>query len=190
MDSRDVGSDPVHPLVLLFFLQQQGTKNLELSCQLHALGQKLAGRDINSNGFVDAEDDGELQTDGNFSCNTGEFIRGLEPHVEEVNPEDAAVLRNVAAELIEIADRMERNMVARSAQSLIRKLTSSPLQDWRRHLATEVQVMLKRSQGTGLEQMPQERVMLALTMMLNRAAVHQPHSAEVTLTVLHLYRVL
>ncbi|XP_035280315.1 BH3 interacting domain death agonist [Anguilla anguilla] len=171
MEPGGVELDRITPLVFLSFLQQD-CKNEELTKQLDTLGQelKLDWRDINCNGFdQDAEEDGELQTDGHFCCKPRDLVAHLEPSVEvarQVNPANEAVLRNVAAELIEIADQMENRVVSRAADNLMRKLQSSPPQDWKRHLSAEVQSVLGQGLGSGLEQLPQERVVLALTMML------------------------
>ncbi|KAJ8391057.1 hypothetical protein AAFF_G00096780 [Aldrovandia affinis] len=150
MDSGNVGMDPITPLVFLSFLQQQGCRNEEFVNQLADLGNelKLTKKDINCNGFDgDAEEDGELQTDGHFCCGIRSVVAHLEPSVEvAVHPADAAALRNVAAELIAIADQLESR-------------------DWKRHLSMEVERVMGQV-GTGLEQLPQERVLLALTMTL------------------------
>ncbi|KAJ8381795.1 hypothetical protein SKAU_G00025730 [Synaphobranchus kaupii] len=174
MESGDVELGPITPLVFLAFLQQQPPNNDELANQLYVLGQelKLARGDINCNGFEDdAEEDGELQTDGHFCCSTN--IRGLVADLDAsvevawpANPANEAVLRNVAAELIEIANQMENRVVSRAAENLIQKLQNSPLRDWKRHLSAEVQSALRQGLGSGLEQLPQERVLLALTMTL------------------------
>ncbi|KAJ8261903.1 hypothetical protein GJAV_G00159790 [Gymnothorax javanicus] len=171
MESGDVTLDPITPLLFLTFLKQPRCKNDEFTRELDALGHELtfASGDISCNGFE--EEDGELQTDGNFCCSSRDLVADLMPGVElrwQDNPADEAVLRNVAAELIVIADHMENRVVSRASENLIRKLQRSPLQDWKRHLSSEVQWALREGLGGGLEMLPQERVLLALTMTLVR----------------------
>ncbi|XP_036373899.1 BH3 interacting domain death agonist isoform X1 [Megalops cyprinoides] len=173
MDNGDEGLDPITPLVFLSFLQHQSGRNEELTSELDALARQLKlTTDINCNGVDgDAEEDGELQTDGHLCYNPRDHVRDLQP----AWPADEDVLRNVAAGLIEIADQLENRMVAQAAENLINKLQGSPLQHWQTHLSAEVDRMLKAGLDPWLEQLPHERVVLVLTMTLvKRACEHMP----------------
>ncbi|XP_061108658.1 BH3 interacting domain death agonist isoform X1 [Conger conger] len=168
--------DDIIPLVFVSFLQHKPCKNDQLAHQLDVLAQdlKLPRRDINCNGL--AEEDGDLQTDGHHCCSTTDLVAGLEPMVAFA--EDPAMLRNLAAELINIADQMEHRVVSQAAQNLSRKLQNSLQQDWKKHLSAEVDWALKQGVGvgSGLEQLPHERVLLALTMTLVKGACERvPH---------------
>ncbi|XP_066580663.1 BH3 interacting domain death agonist [Amia ocellicauda] len=171
--SRDYSTS----LILLSFLKQQGCKNEEFAKELESLGEELKlSRDVNSNHgdygrdcYYD-DDDGELQADGNFCpfSNLSGLARGMQADVREslpMNAVDEAALRNVAVGLIEIADRLEQSVLTRASENLTRRLQNLSPEDWHNTLSYEVQDLMQRRLPT-LCNLPQERVMLVLTMAL------------------------
>ncbi|KAJ8002884.1 hypothetical protein DPEC_G00163590 [Dallia pectoralis] len=158
------------PLVFLTFLQQQSCNNAELKRELDSLSYELKRtQDINCPGLgTNFHEEGELQTDGHYG--SGRIYLGdLEPQVElelPVDPAEEAALRAVAAGLIEIADQLERSLVVQASENLTKKLMKFSVPMWRHHLALEVEWLKKQSLGSVLDHLPQERVILALTLTL------------------------
>ncbi|KPP75543.1 BH3-interacting domain death agonist-like [Scleropages formosus] len=79
---------------------------------------------------------------------------------------DPAVLRAVAEELVRIADQLENRVVSRSVERLMERLQGAPNQSWKDYLSEEVMIMLHGSLGPELNQLPMERMLLALTFTL------------------------
>uniref|UniRef100_A0A672HMA6 BH3-interacting domain death agonist n=1 Tax=Salarias fasciatus TaxID=181472 RepID=A0A672HMA6_SALFA len=84
----------------------------------------------------------------------------------------AAAFRQVAEGLREIAAQLEQDVAplapptGRTGSPCV-----SPFQQWRHHLAYEVERAMR--QGVGLEHLPQERVLMALTLTLVRGVCVQ-----------------
>ncbi|XP_059190707.1 BH3 interacting domain death agonist [Centropristis striata] len=155
-------------LVVLAFLQADCSSS-EYETALLSLGKDLnLTRDINFNGpRKDVLDDGDLECDGHLPSSITAAIADLQPSVELQWPRnngDAAALQQVAEELREIADQLEHNMVAQATQNLSRNISTSPTEHWKEHLTQEVERMIRR--GVGLDHLPQERVIVALTLTL------------------------
>ncbi|MGH0149601.1 UNVERIFIED_CONTAM: hypothetical protein FKN15_044740 [Acipenser sinensis] len=78
---------------------------------------------------------------------------------------DVGAVRQIAANLIEIADQLDQSVVSRASGHLARRMQNRISQDWTGLLSSEVECMMR--QGIpGLQQFPQEKVMLTLTMVL------------------------
>ncbi|XP_034542437.1 BH3 interacting domain death agonist [Notolabrus celidotus] len=164
-------------LVVLTFLQAD-YRNPEYGKELHSLGREIClARDINANDpLKDGVDDGDLQTDGHQISCVRASLQGLQPSADQPwarNRDEAGLLR-VAEELREIADQLERNVMAQATQNLGREISSSPLHQWKDHLTREVDRVMR--QGVGLEHLAQERVVVALTLTLVKGVCEQaPH---------------
>ncbi|XP_017547623.1 BH3 interacting domain death agonist [Pygocentrus nattereri] len=169
-------------LVFLTFLDQTPCQNKDLEKELHRLGYDLklttdsGGTKYAHHGLVDLsiECDGELETDGNIPTNPRDFLQGVLPEVHlalPVNPEEAQAVREVAAELIRIADELNLMIVSRAAEGLARKLNStSSLESWHILLVQSVDNLLKEVPGVHTEQ-----VVMALTFSLVKAVCeHTP----------------
>ncbi|KAM9754977.1 BH3 interacting domain death agonist isoform 1-T1 [Menidia menidia] len=141
--------------VILAFLQAD-LGLLDYNNELLALSKDFP-RDINANGpRTETLLDGDLECDGNPRSSIN----------FEGDDVDAAALREVAEGLRDIAARIEHNLVARATENLKRKLRDFPPEQWTHHLADEVDRLMKG--GVGLDFLPQERVMVALTLTLVR----------------------
>ncbi|XP_035498427.1 BH3 interacting domain death agonist isoform X2 [Scophthalmus maximus] len=179
-------------LVILAFLQTDGG-NSEYSKELLSLGNDFnLTRDVNCNVpghnqhqqhqhqrsiAITQDDDGDLETDGHLPSCPLLYTRDLQPSVELQwlrNHEAAAELRRVAEELREIGAQIEQEVVARATRNLRRNISASPSEQWRTYLTREVEQVMRR--GVGLEQLPQERVLMALTLTLVKGVCEQaPH---------------
>ncbi|KAL6479109.1 hypothetical protein MHYP_G00125420 [Metynnis hypsauchen] len=173
-------------LLFLTFLDQTHCHNKDLEKELHRLSYDIklgtdpgvysGGIEYADHGLVDwsIECDGELETDGNIPTNPRDFLQGVLPEVHlelPVNPEEAQAVREVAAELIRIADELNHIIVSRAAEGLARKLTSNTsLESWHILLVQSVDNLLKEVPGVHTEQ-----VVMALTFSLVKAVCeHTP----------------
>ncbi|XP_036440513.1 BH3 interacting domain death agonist [Colossoma macropomum] len=173
-------------LLFLTFLDQAHCYNKDLEKELHRLSHDLklstdpgvysGGIEYADHGLVDwsIECDGELETDGNIPTNPREFLQGVLPEVHlelPVNPEEAQAVREVAAELIRIADELNHIIVSRAVEGLARNLTSNTsLESWHILLIQSVDNLLKEVPGVHTEQ-----VVMALTFSLVKAVCeHTP----------------
>ncbi|KAI3371582.1 hypothetical protein L3Q82_024152 [Scortum barcoo] len=145
--------------------------------ELLSLGQEInLGRtwDINRNGPQpgrDPPEDGDLECDGHL-CLSAQ-IGDIQPSVELRRPgnhAEAAAYQQVAEELRQIAAQLEHNMVARATQNLSRNIAASP-SEVGSHLRREVERVM--TQGVGLDNLPQERVIMALTLTLVKGICEQ-----------------
>lgn len=155
-------------LVILAFLQAD-CRDSEYRKELISLGSHLnLTRDINSNDpWIESSEDEGLECDGHLQSSIRDYVQDLQPLVELQWPRDhaeAAAVRRIAEDLREVAAQLEHNVVARATQNLSSNLQASPFEQWKRHLAVEVQRAMQ--QGVGLEHLPQERVAVALTLAL------------------------
>ncbi|KAM8750773.1 BH3 interacting domain death agonist [Acanthopagrus schlegelii] len=163
-------------LVIFAFLQAD-CGDSEYSEELRSLGQEInPNRDINCNGFgEDSSEDGYLESDGgHLNDRITEAIRDIQPSV--VLPENhAEVFVQIAQELREIAAQLEHSVVAQATQNLSRNINAShSTQEWGNYLSTEVERVLR--QGLRLNDLPQERVILALSLTLVKGVCKQaPH---------------
>lgn len=112
-------------------------------------------------GYRQQEDDGHLETDGHTSSNLTVALQGFEPFVNLPEP---AILQQIAAEINEIAARLEHDAVTRATQNLTRNLSRSSTEHWGSYLDLEVNNLL--AHGVRLDNLQQERVMAALTFTL------------------------
>ncbi|XP_068578764.1 BH3 interacting domain death agonist [Cebidichthys violaceus] len=158
-------------LVILAFLQADCGSS-EYGKELLSLGKDFnLTRDINHNGprqdDGDIECDGHLESDGHVSSSIAAALGDVEPSVElqwPRNRAEAADLQQIAEGLREIADQLEHNVVAEAVQNLSRNISASHSEQWKDHLRWEVDRVMRR--GVGLEHLPQERVIVALTLTL------------------------
>ncbi|XP_060932658.1 BH3 interacting domain death agonist isoform X2 [Limanda limanda] len=178
MDNRvmDVPGGSSAALVMLAFLQAD-CRGAEIQKELHSLGNELhvTHRDINCNGpRVDPSEDGDLETDGHLEYESVHMdLQGIQPVVElpwQWNQDPAANIQQVAGELREIADQLEESVMTQATRNLMRN-TSDSRAEWRTHLNSEVQRIIRN--GTGLEHLPQERVFMALTLTLVKGVCEQ-----------------
>ncbi|KAI4875817.1 hypothetical protein NFI96_017149, partial [Prochilodus magdalenae] len=131
-------SDNVDCFSLLFltFLDQIPCRNPEFVDELHKLDREVkqitdpvvcSWENVygeHSNPYIEC--DGELETDGHISSNPRDFLQDVLPVVHPelpVNEEQAQAVREVAAELIRIADDLNHSIVSQAAESLAKKLT-------------------------------------------------------------------
>uniref|UniRef100_UPI0037E9AEBA BH3 interacting domain death agonist isoform X1 n=1 Tax=Semicossyphus pulcher TaxID=241346 RepID=UPI0037E9AEBA len=161
-------------LVILTFLEAD-YRSPEYGKELLSLGQEIhLTRDINANGsWKDTLDDGHLETDGHMSSCIKASLGDIQPSVDLqwARNWDHAGVRQVAEELREIAAQLEHNVVAQATQNLGRKISNSPLHQWKDHLTREVERVMR--QGVGLEHLAQERVIMALTLTLVKGVCEQ-----------------
>ncbi|PWA33127.1 hypothetical protein CCH79_00013019, partial [Gambusia affinis] len=153
-------------LVVYFFLQPD-SKDLNYNKELCSKGNELiASREINDNGNqVEAEDHGELQTDGHLPGNITGCLEDILPLVGLPRPggqQEVINIQAVAQELREIAAQFELQVVARAAQNLTRNISESP-SELGNHLVNEVERLLRE---VSLKDLPQEQVVVALTLTL------------------------
>ncbi|KAI5098205.1 wee1-like protein kinase 2 isoform 2 [Silurus meridionalis] len=147
------------PLLFLAFLQKSSCLNSELQRELeklcYAVKQVLD---------TDIECDGELQTDGHS------FQTGLLQDVPEIGivlpvpAEEAEAVREVAQELIRMADEFNHLIVSQVAEHLTKKLSKSSQECWWNCLSQGVDRLLKDVPGVHSEQM-----VMALTFTVVRA---------------------
>ncbi|KAM9854279.1 BH3 interacting domain death agonist isoform 1-T2 [Aulostomus maculatus] len=140
-------------LVVLSFLQAD-CSNAVLREAVVSLGNDLT-RDIC----------GDLECD---SCDPiSGSIDGILPSVDlrwqEDLVEDAAI-QEVAANLRHTADQFQQCVVVQATNNLSRNISRSPCENWTQHLSLEVENALR--QGVCLEHLPQERVIVALSLTL------------------------
>ncbi|XP_034734950.1 BH3 interacting domain death agonist [Etheostoma cragini] len=162
-------------LVMFAFLQTD-CRTSEYGKELLSLGKDLnLTRDVNFNGpEKDALEDGDIETDGHLPVCITAALDDIQPSLElrwPRNRAEAADLQQIAYGLREIADQLEHNVVAQATQNLSRNLNNYPPEQWKDYLTREVRRVM--SQGVGLEHLPQERVMMALTLTLVKRVCEQ-----------------
>ncbi|XP_063052128.1 BH3 interacting domain death agonist [Engraulis encrasicolus] len=175
MDATGDASMCTTPLVFLTFLQETGCRNQELKQELLDLETEWKClQDVNSNGvpsaFTDEDDEGELQTDGHSPIPCLRALVQDRPQVRVPPPVvplyDPAV-RDVARELVHIADQLEDSVMARTTDNLLRSLQKTNYLQWGHHLSHAVDQVHGALQHSGsLDSLPQERVLLALSLSL------------------------
>lgn len=163
-------SGPDVALVVLAFLQAD-CKSSDFRKELASLGHEIRQtRDINCNGpGRDAPEDGDLETDGHLSYCLEAQMGDIRPSVDLQrlgNHAEVAAIQRVAEELREIAAQLEHNVVARATQNLSRNISDSSSERWTDLLSREVDRLMRQGVGLGLEHLPQERVLVALTLTL------------------------
>ncbi|XP_069018655.1 BH3 interacting domain death agonist isoform X2 [Embiotoca jacksoni] len=172
-DLEQLTRGPNAALVIFSFLQAD-CRNPHYSKELLSLGKDLDFTpDINCKGpRIHSLDDGYLETDGHLPIRQM-ILSDIQPSVELQWPRDhveAATIREVALGLREIATRLEDSIVSRATQNLRRNILASSY-ECKRHLAGEVERLMNR--GVGLEHLPQERVMVVLTLTLVKGVCEQ-----------------
>ncbi|KAM3609280.1 uncharacterized protein V6R79_012341 [Siganus canaliculatus] len=158
-------------LVIFAFLQAD-CKNSEYKQELCSLGQEIQRTpDINCNGLRQDDDSGNLETDGHQPQWITAFD-DIQPSVEFQRPENdagLAAIRQVAEELREIAANLEHNVVAQATHNLRRNIEQAPNGYWN-HLSRQVDEVM---QGVSLKDLPQERVIVAVTLTLVKGVCEQ-----------------
>lgn len=176
---RDVSGGPPLHLLFLNFLSQTDCKDAELQRQLVSLSGEMGVRvDFSSKSprTIQASDDGDLETDGHIHSSLRGLVGDMRPQVQlEVpgNPAEAEAVRAVSAELRQIAEQFEHNVVTQATGSLYRKIKNTPMHMWRAHMTLEVEWIMRNSPASGLEHLPQERVVVALTFTLVKRVCEQ-----------------
>ncbi|XP_056622424.1 BH3 interacting domain death agonist [Triplophysa dalaica] len=174
--NKNVDSFPETSLVLLTFLQHKSCQN-----DLDDLNENLRWN-TNHNCI---ESDDELQTDGH-SFDYRDLLQDLQHQVQPrlpVNAEEAHAAREMAAELIRIADLLEHGALSQAADSLTKKLKISPLQVWSDHLSVGVKSLLH--QVPGAREFNKELVEMAFTFALTKTVCER-----VPRFLFHLYDVV
>lgn len=172
--NRNFHSFPDTSLVLLSFLKQKGCQSSQLQRELDCLDDQLK---LHTNhNYI--ESDEELQADGHsFSVSYRELLHEFQNQVQPqlpVNAEEAQAAREMAAELIRIADLLEQSVLSQAAESLSKKLCKSQEQFWGRHLSDGVQALLH--QVAGAKEFKKELVEMAFTFVLMKTVCeHVPH---------------
>ncbi|KAM6927151.1 BH3 interacting domain death agonist [Lycodopsis pacificus] len=153
-DLGDLTSGQDVALVILSFLQADcGTS--EYGKELLSLEKDFnLTRDINLNG--PRSDDGDLETDGHVCSSVITAALG--------NRAETAEIQQLAEGLRGIAEQLQHNVVAEAMQNLSRNISASPSEQWKDHLWWEVDRAMRL--GVGLEHLPQQRVIIALTLTL------------------------
>ncbi|XP_034444121.1 BH3 interacting domain death agonist [Hippoglossus hippoglossus] len=170
----DVTGGSSAALVILAFLQAD-CRGSEFRKELLSLGSEFQlTRDINCNGpRIEPAEDGDLETDGHLAECVRMDLRDIQPVVGpqwQWNHDALAGIQQVADELREIADQLQARVTARATRNLMRN-TSDSQSEWRTHLTSEVERIMR--DGTGLEHLPQERVFMALTLTLVKGVCEQ-----------------
>ncbi|XP_052438160.1 BH3 interacting domain death agonist [Carassius gibelio] len=162
--NKNFDSFPDTSLVLLSFLKQKGCQNSQLQRELVYLDEQL-NLPTNHN-YIESDD--EIQADGHsFSVSYRELLHEFQNQVQPqlpVNAEEAQAAREMAAELIRIADLLEQSVLSQAAESLTKKLYRSQEQLWGRHLSDGVQGLLH--QVAGASEFKKELVEMAFTFVL------------------------
>ncbi|XP_061532890.1 BH3-interacting domain death agonist-like isoform X1 [Phycodurus eques] len=172
-DLTKLASEQNATLVVLSFLQPDcGVSNVQYNKAICSLGKDLTETWMSSC----EEEYGVIECDGNLPGNIAGSIDDIEPLVELYWPggeAEARTLQQIAARLREIAAQLEQSVVDQAAQNLRRNVMSSPSEQWLDLLKSEVQRAMM--QGVGLEQLPQERVIVALSLTLvKQVCEHTP----------------
>uniref|UniRef100_A0A3B4XYR2 BH3-interacting domain death agonist n=1 Tax=Seriola lalandi dorsalis TaxID=1841481 RepID=A0A3B4XYR2_SERLL len=163
-------------LVILAFLQAD-CSNVDYNKELHSLGTGLnLTRDINCNGSrIHTLDDGDLETDGHPVSSVSGFLNDIQPSVEHQwpigNHEAAAAPQQVAIELREIADQLEREVVAQATVNLRRRISASNYEQWNNYLSQEVEWVMRHIRVP--QHLPHEQVIMALTLTLVKGVCQQ-----------------
>ncbi|TSX17019.1 BH3-interacting domain death agonist [Bagarius yarrelli] len=172
----DVHSVPQTPLLFLTFLQQSPGLNCELQREVDKLHSEVKLRSVSSGGFREYIDyprcysfdsniecDGELQTDGH-SLYLGQLHDV--PQVELVLPVpgEAQAVREMAEELIRMADEFNQRIVSQAAEHLTRTLSNSSTEHWSSCLSHGIEGLLNDVPGVHTE-----RIVMALTFSLVKA---------------------
>ncbi|XP_077453479.1 BH3 interacting domain death agonist isoform X2 [Stigmatopora argus] len=160
MDLTTLANGQNATLVVFSFLQADCC-NEQYKKAVSCLGKELEETWI-------CQEDGAIECDGsnqpdNLASSIGDILPSVDLHWPGGQVE-ARVLQDVAAQLREIAARLERSVVDQAARNLHTNVMSSPSEDWLGLLKSEVQRALM--QGVVLEQLPQERVVVALSLTL------------------------
>ncbi|KAM4573621.1 BH3 interacting domain death agonist isoform 1-T2 [Odontesthes bonariensis] len=153
MDNSGYLASERRAAVVIFAFLQADCRDPYYENELRSLGKNL-------NLPRESGLDGDIETDGNLQSSN-------RPQAELQWPRghgDAGALHAVAEELREIAAQIEHNVVVRATQNLSRNIRTCQSEQWEYHLAYEVEKAMK--QGVGFENLPQERVMVALTLTL------------------------
>ncbi|KAM9815297.1 BH3-interacting domain death agonist-like [Syngnathus typhle] len=169
-DLTKLASEQNAALVVLSFLQAD-CSDVQYNKAVCSLGNELTKTWRSSC----EEDDGVIESDGYLPISNADLIAGMEPGVEHYWPGgdgEARDLQEIAARLREIAAQFQQNVVDQAAQNLRRNILSSPSEQWLDLLKSEVQ---RAMMMVGLEQLPQERVILALSLtLMKQVCVHSP----------------
>ncbi|XP_057692702.1 BH3-interacting domain death agonist-like [Corythoichthys intestinalis] len=148
-------------LVVFSFLQAD-CSNEQYNKAVCSLGREL------EEAWICDEENGDIECDGsNQPDDFAGSIGDMQPSLELYWPGgqvEARALQEVAAHLREIAAQFERSVVDQAARNLHTNVMSSPSEEWLRLLKSEVQRAMM--QGVGLEQLPEERVIVALGLAL------------------------
>ncbi|KAM8891085.1 BH3 interacting domain death agonist isoform 2-T2 [Spinachia spinachia] len=151
---------------------------LQADCASPGYGRELESlsEDLRLSGNIelggparDAPGDGDLETDGHMSRCMTAAPGDIQPSVELQWPH-AEDLQQIAQGLRDIADLFKHNVVAEATDNLGRNISVSP-SEWKDHLTWEVERVMRR--GVGLENLPQERVAVALALTLVRGVCEQ-----------------
>ncbi|XP_030621181.1 BH3 interacting domain death agonist [Chanos chanos] len=167
--SGNAASRQKNSLILLSFFEQQGNQNDKLKDELRQLNNELKPfRDIN-------DYDSDIQTDGHPCSTSNRLYTGeLEHHIEfRGNDHENEQVRQIAAELIDIADRFDNLVLTRSAENLNRRLQSHGGKEWGAYLSEEVKRLLHGMPD--FHQYSQDFVLMALTFTLvKKVCEHTP----------------
>uniref|UniRef100_A0A1A8FLV1 BH3-interacting domain death agonist n=1 Tax=Nothobranchius korthausae TaxID=1143690 RepID=A0A1A8FLV1_9TELE len=138
---------------------------------------------------INSPDSGELEADGHLARSLNLSIDDIQPLVDlqplvAGHAGEVVDFQAVAEGLREIAAQFEHNVVTQATQNLSRKISRSPSEHWKDHLADEVDQLMKR--GVVLEHLHQERVIMALTLTLVKGiCVQTPRLLRMLFTTVH-----
>lgn len=160
---------------LVFAFLQADCTDFDYRKELLSLAEELnLFQGIRNNGpRPDFMEDGFLETDGHLPCGITGSLGDILPSVDQW-PRDrmeAAAFLQVAEGLRDIAAQLEQDVVARGIRNLNSHISVSPSEQWNHHLVREVERAMR--QGVGLDHLPQERVLMALTLTLVRGVCVQ-----------------
>ncbi|XP_076848338.1 BH3 interacting domain death agonist [Brachyhypopomus gauderio] len=171
-ESLDGFSPDCLSLMFLTFLHHRPCRSEELCRELAELDREVQTClhvHYDCGGGGDDYDDDGLETDGHSTLTS---LRSVQqdyfPQVQLGLPENAQEIegvREVAAEIIRIADEINQSIISQAAERLTKKLRSSPQNNWKNHLSQGIDSLLQEVPGVQTEQ-----AVMALSFSLVKAA--------------------
>ncbi|XP_078424282.1 BH3 interacting domain death agonist [Cetorhinus maximus] len=158
--------------ILLKFLQEEQVENRAYQQEI----QKLENELRRGSRFDD-----DIQTDGH--CPSGPLRAAYNLNVEEVNPADEELYRVIAAHLAEMGDRLDQSINRDLVEEFIRETErTQPQEDGTFILTSMINCLLGQTDNV-TQDMPQEKVILLLALMLFKKTV-----VEKPLLLPHIFR--
>ncbi|KAF6731257.1 hypothetical protein FQA47_008952 [Oryzias melastigma] len=173
MDVSKYPENGEHIYFLIFAFLQADCGDLCLQQELFSLGKDLniISDKSSDSERVDVDNEG-IESDGHLDSNISLCLDDILPLVDlQGDRAVAAALLNVAESLRNIADQFEDRVVNQATQSFRSRIEESLPEQWAQLLKHEVQRVI--NQGVGLENFPQERVIMACAFTLVKGVFRQ-----------------